>query len=334
MNQSVLTVLMPVYNAEKYLAEAIESILSQTLENFEFIIIDDCSTDNSRQIVQAYSDERILFCQNETNLGISATLNKGIQLAKTELIARMDADDISYPDRLKEQYQYMIGHPDCALLSCWVRVISEDKQVIRIDKFGTGYHYYNMPFISPMYHPSVVYRRSAVLQVGGYTQKYAEDYALFWMLSRNHRIYNLEQILLDYRVTGSSLHQVLRKQEYKAAHEEQVLSNLYYYMGDDYQLKHSYLACLSHDFEPLLHENSVKSIIACLQELKRINQQIFIKPNVNRDFSTIKQAAIDKRNFIISYYAQHLDYSRKITLLVRTGSWRLLYRLVRSRFKQ
>src|SRR5690242_1454586 len=116
MADVLLTVLMPVYNAERFLREAIDSILAQSLQQFEFLIIDDGSTDSSVDIIRSYTDSRIRFIQNERNLGISATLNKGIELSKTELIARMDADDISYPTRLEKQYQYFLTHPDCALL--------------------------------------------------------------------------------------------------------------------------------------------------------------------------------------------------------------------------
>jgi glycosyltransferase involved in cell wall biosynthesis len=102
----LLTVLMPVYNAEQYLPEAIDSILQQTLEDFELLIIDDASVDSSVQIIRNYTDKRIRLIINETNLGISATLNKGIELCCTELIARMDADDLSYPTRLPKHYVY------------------------------------------------------------------------------------------------------------------------------------------------------------------------------------------------------------------------------------
>src|SRR5690242_19294735 len=98
MQNPLVTVLMPVYNAEKYLAEAIDSILQQTLTNFEFIIIDDGSSDRSISIIQSYNDPRIRFIRNEQNMGISKTLNRGIEMAAAELIARMDADDISYPE--------------------------------------------------------------------------------------------------------------------------------------------------------------------------------------------------------------------------------------------
>ncbi|MBA3284207.1 MAG: glycosyltransferase family 2 protein, partial [Nitrosopumilus sp.] len=99
-----VTVLMPVYNASAYLHDAIQSILNQTFQDFEFLIIDDGSSDNSEIIIKGYKDKRIRFIKNEQNIGISATLNKGIELASCELIARMDADDVSYPKRLEKQY--------------------------------------------------------------------------------------------------------------------------------------------------------------------------------------------------------------------------------------
>jgi len=107
MAKPLVTVLMPVYNAERFLSEAMDSILNQTLINFEFLIIDDGSHDSSLKIIRSYDDPRIRLVQNEKNLGISATLNKGINLASADLIARMDADDISYPERLQKQYDYL-----------------------------------------------------------------------------------------------------------------------------------------------------------------------------------------------------------------------------------
>ncbi len=103
MDKPHLTVLMPVYNAEKFLGEAIESILNQTFTDFEFLIIDDGSTDSTIKIIESYTDSRIRLFKNQENLGISATLNKGIEMASTELIARMDADDISYSSRIQKQ---------------------------------------------------------------------------------------------------------------------------------------------------------------------------------------------------------------------------------------
>src|SRR5215212_5805616 len=214
MNKPLVTVLMPVYNGEKYLGEAIDSILNQTLTNFEFLIIDDGSKDKSVDIIKSYNDPRIRLVNNETNLGISKTLNKGIELAAAELIARMDADDISYPERLQKQYDYFMSNPECALLSTWARTITENNEHLKTEKYRSRLHYYNLTFECWMYHPTVMYTKTAVMEVGMYNIPYAEDFELFWQLSRKFRIACLEEVQVDYRITDQSLHQVTKKKEY------------------------------------------------------------------------------------------------------------------------
>lgn len=110
-----ISVIMPAYNAEQYISEAIESILNQTYSNFEFIIIDDGSTDRTVEMVQSYSDPRIRFVQNEHNLGVAATLNRGLKLATGEYIARMDADDIALRERFGKQVSFLDMHPEIAV---------------------------------------------------------------------------------------------------------------------------------------------------------------------------------------------------------------------------
>lgn len=117
-----VTVLMSVYNTkEEYLREAIESILNQTMREFEFIIINDASNEQTITILDQYNDDRILRIDNEVNQGLTASLNKGLLIARGEYIARMDADDISYPNRLELQYQYMQKHPNIAILGGWTK---------------------------------------------------------------------------------------------------------------------------------------------------------------------------------------------------------------------
>ncbi|SVC41049.1 uncharacterized protein METZ01_LOCUS293903, partial [marine metagenome] len=111
-NLPLITVLMPVYNGAKYLNEAIDSILNQTFQNFEFIIIDDGSTDDSVKIIKSYDDNRIRLVENRNNLGQSETLNKGLSLTRGKYIARMDQDDISMPERLKKQFEFMENNSD------------------------------------------------------------------------------------------------------------------------------------------------------------------------------------------------------------------------------
>ena len=102
-----VSVVMPAYNAEKYIREAIDSVLAQTFTDFEFIILDDGSTDATAAIIQSYEDDRIRFCPNERNMGVAATLNRALKLAQGEYIARMDADDVSYKNRLEMQLDFI-----------------------------------------------------------------------------------------------------------------------------------------------------------------------------------------------------------------------------------
>ncbi|USN57519.1 MAG: glycosyltransferase family 2 protein [Candidatus Peribacteria bacterium] len=114
----LISVIMPVYNTERFVGEAIESILNQTFTDFEFIVIDDGSTDSSREIIQHYAqqDQRIRAFQNEENKGISYTRNKLIELTNTNYIATQDSDDISLPQRLELSYNYLENHPKCAVV--------------------------------------------------------------------------------------------------------------------------------------------------------------------------------------------------------------------------
>ena len=115
-----ISVVMSVYNtSETYLKEAIESILNQSLPDFEFIIINDASNRATSAILNQYTDERIVRIENQQNLGITASLNEGLEIARGRYIARMDADDVSFPERLSKQYQYMEKHPHIAVLGCW-----------------------------------------------------------------------------------------------------------------------------------------------------------------------------------------------------------------------
>ena len=201
-NSIDITVLMPVYNAEKYLKESIESILNQTFKNFEFLIIEDGSTDSSVEIIRSFSDPRIRLIQNEKNLGITATLNKGIELASSELIARMDADDISLPERLEKQFDYFQKNPECALLSTAVRRFNSEGTKNKIMEHNLEHFYYFSIFNTWIKHPTVMYKRSAVKEVGKYSRTYAEDFNLWSKIIRKYNFYHINEVLLDYRITA------------------------------------------------------------------------------------------------------------------------------------
>jgi glycosyltransferase involved in cell wall biosynthesis len=317
MHKPLVTVLMPVYNAEKYLREAIDSILNQTLTNFEFLIIDDGSTDNSINIVESYTDARIKFVRNEKNMGISPTLNKGIEMAAAELIARMDADDISYPQRLQKQYDYFQKNPECALLSTWAKMITERNEHVRTEKYRSRLHYYNLTFECWMYHPTVMYTRSATMAVGMYTIPYAEDFELFWQLSRKYKIACLEEVLVDYRITDQSLHQVTKKKEYDETMDWQLIRNIHYFTGEHFEISWEEVECLRFNFGPIMALNSVDAIVKCIDKLDHINVCILNTSNVNYNRKNIEEAIFYKKEFVIRYFKRHLPRKEAMALFVR-----------------
>ena len=325
-----VTVLMPVYNAERFLREAIDSILDQSFKHFEFLIIDDGSTDASAEIITSYRDSRIRFVRNGKNLGITPTLNKGIALASSELIARMDADDISHPQRLQKQFGYMKRNPDCALLSTWARVVTEDRKLIRLERYRSNFYYYNLTFECWMYHPTIMFRKSAVEQVGMYSMPYSEDYDLFWKMSVRFPIANLAEPLVDYRVTATSLNTVLKKTEYEIANEQNVLRNIRYYMGDDFQISHASLECLRHNFRPVLTHYNIQTVLDALSVLDTLTFRILQKENVNRDVKSIRRARYFKRKFILNELGKSLPLLQGIELLVRTHAWITLLMLMKD----
>jgi glycosyltransferase involved in cell wall biosynthesis len=324
-NDPLVTVLMPVYNAAEFLSDAIESILNQTLTNFEFLIIDDGSNDASVSIIKSYNDKRIRLVRNETNLGLPATLNKGIKIADCELIARMDADDISYPDRLQMQYNYMKNNPDCALLSAWAREIDEKGETIYLEKWPDFTYNYNLNFECVIYHPTVMYRRNAVLNAGGYSIPYCEDYDLWWRIARLYKIHNLSEILLDYRSTNQSISRVTRKTEYELAQQQLVKRNIKYFTGQKYQLSDSEIEMFRYYFEPILSEkNKLKAIKICLDKLDYITKCILQKEDVNRNITEIQKTAAIKKEWTIKSFEKHLSKLEFFYLLISTKSWTLL----------
>jgi len=197
-----VSVLMPVYNAGKYLSKAIDSILSQTFTDWEMILINDGSTDNSEDIIAGYDDERIYYIKNPQNLGLIRTLNKAIDLCQGEYIARMDADDISLPDRLKKQVGFLDKHTGHIMCGTNAAVINNQEGIIgKIRNLsGNDFLQIHLLFSVPFIHPSMMIRKN-VLQDNRYNEKYkhVEDYELWCRIARLGKIANLKDELFEYR---------------------------------------------------------------------------------------------------------------------------------------
>lgn len=208
----LVTVYMPVFNAVPYLSQAIDSILNQSYSNFEFIIVDDASTDNSWKIIKAYArkDSRIVPIKNHINLGVSLSSNIAISKAKGKLLARMDADDISFTDRFEKQVNFLIKNPQTVAVGGQCVVIDNDNNIIGNKTFPTQYQKLkDMIFWAvPIQQPSIMINLSKLpKKFVWYTpnQSSAEEINLMFRFMLYGQIANLEDNLLFYRHLNGSL---------------------------------------------------------------------------------------------------------------------------------
>jgi len=204
-----VTILMPACNAGKYIAEAIRSVLEQTYADFELLIVDDGSTDDTVDVVRGFSDRRIRLLTKEKE-GISVALNAGLQMARGTYIARFDADDICLPRRLERQVIFLDGHPAYLIAGSDAEYISENGE--HLFHFRCTGHTHreiidNLYRCCPFIHSAVMYRKEAILRMGGYS-RYAhnfEDYFLWVQLLKTGKCCNLPEPLLKVRINPSSV---------------------------------------------------------------------------------------------------------------------------------
>lgn len=210
-----ISVILPYYNARVYLKEAVDSILEQTFTDLELILIDDGSDDGSSQIVEPIVDKRIVRMKNETNLGLADSLNRGIDIARGEFIARMDADDISLPSRLKAQIDYMEKNPAVGILSTAYREIDQKGSVVGRQANPKNHNLIAWMFLfgNPIMHPGVLMRRDCVVEVGGYQLKGpAQDRELWLRLLGKTKFVNLPEELYIKRYHSASVTAGRRRQ--------------------------------------------------------------------------------------------------------------------------
>lgn len=220
------------------------------------------------------------------------------------------------------------------MYSCDVNVVDEHDVLIRNDNFKARFYYYNQNFICWIYHPTVIFRKSAVVDVGMYTVPYAEDFELFWQLTRKYKHYHQEEVQLAYRITSQSLHQVSKKDEYALAQIEQIARNVKYYTGDNIALPDTFIEALQHNFQPLLQEKSVKKIVHFLNTLDYISACILKTENINRNEVADREAAYYKRKFVINYFVKNLPIPRALSLLFQLRMYSTILKLTVNRLKK
>jgi glycosyltransferase involved in cell wall biosynthesis len=214
MTPPIVTVLMPVYNGERYLREAVESILAQTLESFEFLVIDDGSTDQTGAICRSFADPRIRVIRHERNAGLVSALNSAIDLITTKYVARMDADDVALPDRLARQVALLESRPDIAACGSWARELVNGRLRDVMRRPSGEYLRQTVWRPVPIFNPTAC-MRTEVLRELRYLPDYvhAEDYDFWLRLCRHHRIDNVPAVLLHYRIHQASVSRSCRLQQ-------------------------------------------------------------------------------------------------------------------------
>jgi len=202
-----LTVLMTVFNGEPFLQDTIDSILNQTYSDFDFLIIDNASTDNSRAMIRTFNDPRILLVELQENIGQVAALNKGLAMIDTPFIARMDADDISYPDRFEKQIAFMEEHPEIGICGTYAKAFYGRKKTLWAHPLHHDDIKVKLLFECSLVHPSVMIRKAFLDQ---YRLKYCEeirhsyDWELWQRASMCFQLANIPEVLLEYRIHNLS----------------------------------------------------------------------------------------------------------------------------------
>lgn len=202
MNKPKVSVIMSVYNGERYLPEAIDSIINQTFKDFEFIIINDGSTDRTKEIVESYDDERIMLIE-QANMGLTKSLNRGLRLANSEYIARMDADDISHPERLYKQVSFLEQNKDVGLIGTDLLVINENGKLLYNIKLppDSPTIKQNMLKCNQFGHGAVMLRKECIDRIGFYREEVGpvEDYDLWLRISDEYDVANICEPLYQWR---------------------------------------------------------------------------------------------------------------------------------------
>ena len=295
-----VSILMPVYNVAPYLCEAMDSILAQTFQDFELIVLDDCSPDNSAEILDTYTDERIVRYRGEKNMGLSNVLNLGMAMARGEFIARMDSDDISTLERLATQVAYLDAHPEVDLCSCGMELFGA-KQETWVRETNVEDVKITALFHSPILHASSMWRREAFERVGlRFLQEMvpAEDYDMWTRaMAAGQRLVNIPQVMYLYRI-----------------HPSQATTQTDKTAKKDREVKTNYLRMLYPE-QDMSDVDLLPTLMA--SDLGRIKQSVVRLLEANKRAPFFEVARLEKR--LWNYY-----YRQVINCLSVGFKWRLV----------
>ncbi|RKY31599.1 MAG: hypothetical protein DRP67_02325 [Candidatus Omnitrophota bacterium] len=228
MKKPKVSVIMAVYNGEKYLKECIDSILNQTFSDFEFIIINDGSTDKTEEILQDFKDERIRIVNNKENLGLTKSLNIGLSISKGKYIARIDVDDIALPQRLEKQVKFLDENQDVGLVGTWFYVIDEEGKIIGKEKYPINDAEIRKVLLkgNPFFSSSVMFRKECIEKAGKFREEFirAQDYDLWLRISEKYKVANIPEFLCMRRYHPDAITVIKKREQEKFGKLAQILA--------------------------------------------------------------------------------------------------------------
>lgn len=305
-SEELISVIIPVYNAEKYIEEALLSITNQSYKNLEILVLNDGSSDKSKEIILSIKDDRIKYFENSENKGLIYTRNKLISLVKTNYVVFMDADDISFVDRIKKQYEYLKEKPDISILGCYYTIIPDNiviENYLRSNEILEA-----LLFSCPVGNPTVMINLTKVNNVLNYDENIdvAEDYNLWTkMIKSGFKIENYPEVLLQYRrhdnqtstlkrKTLEDKANIIKKDYIKWFFEEKINDDLFF---NGKKVKNSLIS-----FNEIIKKNKVSKKILLDRIKNVINQESTF--SLNEKYRLLKISHL--------YYYENKSFIRKI----------------------
>ncbi|MBP8976676.1 MAG: glycosyltransferase [Bacteroidetes bacterium] len=304
-----ISVLMTAYNSERFIKEAIDSILNQTFSDFEFIIVDDGSTDQTARIVESYNDQRIRFFRCE-HLGRTNALNYALKQVATPLVAFMDSDDISFPTRLEEQYKFLEKHPEIGLVSAWHYRVTETGKIKRLVRLPVNdneirariYRY------SPVTFPCCMVRKTFIDAIGEFNQSLyvGIDYEFISRLLRVTKFANLPKPLLYYRQHSNALTKNMKEEDFV---------RIYNFLSEHLNYEFQEETIQKHNPDYLFKKGLLEFYYGSVSKSRKYFIDAFLcgKPNMNDFYYIVLSLPGD---IIIHFLRRCIDMSRRFILRV------------------
>ncbi len=330
-----ISIIMPVFNtAVSILHEAVVSIMNQTFQDFEFIIVDDGSSGECAEYLVGLQDPRIRVIKNVKNVGISKSLNIGLRIARGKYIARMDSDDISFPNRLEKQYAYMEAHPNTIVCGTSVEVFGEKTGIWELGNCDMKYYRVKMLFLNPgPVHPTAFFNRNLLLKNHlSYNESihYAEDYYMWMEIVNFGDIVILDDVLLRFRVHQDKVSVIHRKEQIESDQiiQKELLTQLlgnvteeevkaHYYHSTGYYREATISPWINEWYDRLIAANKKKGIY----DQKRLMQRIVeVKKKLIYQTFTLDMTKLQKASLLFRYLPFN-DALRELTIriIVATG---------------